>query len=55
VIAAPPVTEIFFNLPSAKNANHSPPGEKNVDLAFELPVRNRSRELRETPYRLFVH
>jgi hypothetical protein len=34
VTAAPPVAEIFFNLPSAKKAIHWPSGEKNGSRTF---------------------
>src|ERR1700693_3496534 len=34
VTAAPPCTEIFFNLPSAKNAIHWLSGEKNGSRGF---------------------
>src|SRR4030095_10674441 len=37
VAAAPPVTEIFFSLPPAKNAIHRPSGEKNGLSASSVP------------------
>ena len=37
VTAAPPCTEIFFSLPSAKKPSHWPSGEKKGSLAFSVP------------------
>src|SRR5215831_7351315 len=38
VTGAPPVTEIFFNLPSAKNPSHCSSGEKNGDEAPDVEL-----------------
>ncbi len=38
LIGAPPVTETFFNWPSAKNAIHWPSGEKNGLAAPSVPA-----------------
>src|SRR5215470_5972509 len=37
---APPKTEIFFNLPSAKNPTHRPSGEKNGSMPLTVPASN---------------
>jgi hypothetical protein len=38
LIAAPPVTETFFNWPPAKSATHWPSGEKNGVAAPSVPA-----------------
>ena len=41
VTAAPPSTEIFLSLPSAKNPIHSPSGEKNGQVGVLRPRQRR--------------
>ena len=43
VTAAPPVTEIFFSFPSAKNPIHWPDGEKNGLSALSVPDSGEAR------------